>query len=295
MANNYSSGEKIRLARQYLGLKQSDIVGGEITRNLISAVENNKVPLSKKTAEIVVKNINRMASEMGKDFSIDLDYLFMDTDDYNAEKDARFIIERLEKILMREKDYTEQVELWVKEVLIALKNPELKQTIYVLLGKIAKLTNDYGKQYYYFNEAFNLAFISKSFDVVLYCLEELQTICTANKYYSDLISLNKIVVEKIDSPTRETLVNSHRNIANAYLAMEQYEKAVNGIEQANVYIDDTRSQDALSNLLILGNSYQGMKMTDEAKNYYEKVMEIASSKNYTAIYEKALANLRTVQ
>jgi len=51
-----STGEKIKNLRKGIGLKQEDIVSDEITRSLISMVENNKRNLTYKTAKVLLGN-----------------------------------------------------------------------------------------------------------------------------------------------------------------------------------------------------------------------------------------------
>ncbi len=50
--------ENLKSIRQFFNLKQSDIAGEHITRNLVSLIENNKTPLNEKTARLISDNIN---------------------------------------------------------------------------------------------------------------------------------------------------------------------------------------------------------------------------------------------
>ena len=52
-----TDGEKIKAIREKYNLKQEEISGKDITRNLISEIETNKANITKKTAEIIIKNL----------------------------------------------------------------------------------------------------------------------------------------------------------------------------------------------------------------------------------------------
>ena len=55
---NMLPGENLKSIRKFLNLKQIDIAGSQITRNLVSLIENNKTPINYKTAQLISENIN---------------------------------------------------------------------------------------------------------------------------------------------------------------------------------------------------------------------------------------------
>lgn len=73
-----SSGDKIKLIRKKYGLRQDDIVGEEVTRNLISQIEHNKAKLTKSTAEIIIKNLKEIAKKNNLEMDVTADYLLED-------------------------------------------------------------------------------------------------------------------------------------------------------------------------------------------------------------------------
>ena len=58
-----SPGQKIRKIRSELKIYQKEITGGEITRELVSIIENDKSALTPAVAQIITDNINRMCKE----------------------------------------------------------------------------------------------------------------------------------------------------------------------------------------------------------------------------------------
>lgn len=56
------SGKHLKELRMRLGLSQQELAGPQITRNLLSMIENDRVPLTVKTAEILAVHINSLFS-----------------------------------------------------------------------------------------------------------------------------------------------------------------------------------------------------------------------------------------
>jgi len=71
-------GEKVKRLRKQLNIKQHEITGDKITRNLISAIENGKATLTSSVADIISNNINNISRERGLNISISSSYLLED-------------------------------------------------------------------------------------------------------------------------------------------------------------------------------------------------------------------------
>lgn len=60
------AGKQLKELRIRLGLSQQALAGPQITRNLISMIENEKTPLTASTAELLAERINSLFSESGE-------------------------------------------------------------------------------------------------------------------------------------------------------------------------------------------------------------------------------------
>ncbi len=87
-----STGEKIRQLRTDLGLKQDDISNDEVTRSLISMIENNKRNLTYRTAKIISKSLNQYYINLGAQITPDL---LLESE---VEQAQRIIRERLDEM-----------------------------------------------------------------------------------------------------------------------------------------------------------------------------------------------------
>ncbi len=87
-----STGEKIKKLRTDIGLKQDDISNDEITRSLISMIENNKRSLTFRTAKIISKELNKYYINLGAEITPDI---LLESE---VEQAQRIIRERLDEM-----------------------------------------------------------------------------------------------------------------------------------------------------------------------------------------------------
>jgi transcriptional regulator with XRE-family HTH domain len=84
-------GQNLKRIREELGLKQYEITGGEITRNLISIIENGKTPLYEINARIISENMNSIMEERGLDVYIEPEDI-LNPERYEAKKRLTYIL-----------------------------------------------------------------------------------------------------------------------------------------------------------------------------------------------------------
>lgn len=107
-------GQRIRMTRKYLGVKQYEITSGKITRNLISAIENDKVRLTSENARLIYDNLNRFAKERNLEIDLDLSEVLGDEPDFQAEIKAENYINQIKRHIKSEDapsdDFIHEVE-----------------------------------------------------------------------------------------------------------------------------------------------------------------------------------------
>ena len=91
-----SAGEKIKRLRLELGINQAALTNDQITRGLISMIENNKRSLTYNTAIIVAEMFNNYYKHVGQ--KITPEYL-METDIQQAERQINEEIEKMKQLL----------------------------------------------------------------------------------------------------------------------------------------------------------------------------------------------------
>ena len=94
-----SDGDKLKAIREKYNLKQEEISGKDITRNLISEIETNKANITKNTAEVIIKNLTEVAKKNGFQITETVEYL-MEDQVVQANKVLDDYIEELKTLLI---------------------------------------------------------------------------------------------------------------------------------------------------------------------------------------------------
>lgn len=147
-------GEKIKELRKLYKIKQHEITGDKITRNMISMIETDKAGLTEATAKVLVENITRICKGKGIKVDISLDYL-MESGEEQAKKIAAEFIKRFDKDYISFLD--EEYESYISEVEGIVEKYKLKKEkydIYNRLGWMNKKNNNYSRAYTYYLKTF---------------------------------------------------------------------------------------------------------------------------------------------
>lgn len=156
-----STGEKIKQLRIDIGLNQDDLTNDEITRSLISMIENNKRNLTYRAAKVIADSLNQYYINLGK--RITPDYLL----ESEVEQAQRLIKERLDEMQQlidhpMVGNENQVVENFKKLIKFARQ--------WKLDSMVAQLYETRGK--YYFNTYRYNAAISDSISALEYYLEK---------------------------------------------------------------------------------------------------------------------------
>ncbi len=157
-------GQRIRMVRKYLGVKQYEITSGKITRNLISAIENDKVRLTPENARLIYDNLNRFAKEKNLDIDLDLSEILGSEPDFQAELQADHYIDQLKRSIRTHNIPTYEKIHEIEDFLYAWDIPVKKAEVYSLFAEIYGLKNDRLKELFYYTKAFELYSVEKYFN-----------------------------------------------------------------------------------------------------------------------------------
>jgi len=211
-----SIGENLKNIRKSMGFRQQEISGGDITRNLVSLIENNKTPLYEKVARLLAKNMNNLAMERNMDVYIDPEDM-LNPQRYEAKQRADQLLAKLKDNLSTKEFYdlekqVDTVDLFFREWNI----PEKKAEIYEVLGDIFYAKKDKLHEYSYYMKAYETCTTSpcerKKGSLAL----KLSSSCIGLKKYEEAIRINSLILNS-SSHLYETLTSSlNFNIAIAY-------------------------------------------------------------------------------
>lgn len=149
-----TSGEKLKELRKNYKIKQHEICGNEITRNMISMIETNKAGLTKNTAILITENIKKICKERNIECTVSLEYLLESAED-QAKKIAKKFINLLDSQPQNILNSSLQEEFKeVQKIIDIYQLKEEKNIIYKKLGKIFRINKEYYKAYTYYLRAF---------------------------------------------------------------------------------------------------------------------------------------------
>lgn len=183
-----SPGEKIKNIRKRFKIKQQDITGGEITRNLISIIENNKANLTENVAKILADNINIYCNRNSIDFYITADYLLENVTS-QVNKICDNYIEFIEKTDISKMD---TIEYSFDEVEVFLKKYNCREKKIIIFSKIGdkfKIIEKYHKAYYFYNKAYENYILNDDKEEFFNLIYKLVSCCIITEKYDQALSL----------------------------------------------------------------------------------------------------------
>lgn len=269
-------GEKIRRIRSYLGLKQYDITGGKVTRNLISYIENGKTKLVRDTAVIIVEAMNEFAEKKKIPLNIDVEYLMRD-----EAAQARILLERyidnLKKYMNNEHEEFENELNKAKNVFKNWDIADKKAEIYELAG-----------DYYYKREQFNESHINylKSLECYIRFSNHLKTAELYSKLgrcanwlknYQESINLNNYALAILENENVDNGYIEKRVLFNTALAYKKLGLA----DEALPLLEELENRVGLKEaqycdiLLLKANCYFDKENYSVAKKIFHEIVDIA--------------------
>ncbi len=287
-------GEKIRRIRSYLGLKQYEITGGKVTRNLISYIENGKTKLVKDTATIIVESMNESAEKKKIPLNIDVEYLMRD-EIVQANILLKRYLNNLKKYIDKENEEFENELNKAKEIFRNWDIADKKAEIYELVG-----------DYYYKRQQFNESHINylKSLEGYIRISNQLKTAelylklgrCASwLKNYQESINLNNYALAILENEKSGDNYIGKRvlfNNALAYKKLELFDEALSSLEELENEMGDDLTESQYCDILLLkGNCYLQEKKYSITKKIFEQIAEIAEKNGNQEFLALAFMNL----
>ncbi|MGF7059317.1 hypothetical protein [Brassicibacter mesophilus] len=274
-----SIGQNLRQIRKKYGIRQHEISGGEVTRNLISLIENGKTPLHERVAKLIAKNINEINEQ--KNNSVYVDYKdLLEPKRVKAKEQADVLVNKLKRRI-KDKDFKDleqdinDIELFFEEWSILEKKAEL----YELLGDIFYLQKDRINEYSYYTKAFeacfSLPYRRKKYELVL----KLGAACIGLTKYEEAIRLNSLAINSFDICSEKVIASLYYNNALAYKKMNLFSDALKCIQQAEKHIYKDEYTVIKTILILKGNCYKDTHQYDKAIKIYETLISMCEAED----------------
>lgn len=273
-----STGEKIKQLRIDIGLNQDDLTNDEITRSLISMIENNKRNLTYRAAKVIADSLNQYYINLGK--KITPDYLL----ESEVEQAQRLIKERLDEMQQlidhpMVGNENQVVENFKKLIEFARqwKLDSMVAQLYETRGQFHFNTYQYNEAISDFISALEYHLEKCQYDTIasLYCrvassYYQLMLIDQALMYYNrahNIISLHTI--DNYDYAKMLLIYNK----ALCYYSLKKFDLAIKEIISFKELPNPVDDEYFYSILLLEANTYRDIHNYEKAKKIYDKLLK----------------------
>lgn len=270
-----SQGDKIKLLRKKYNLKQEEIAGSDITRNLISEIETNKANLTKSTAEAVLKNSTIIGDK--RRFKVDetVEYL-METENEQASKILDKHIDELKTVMVYKDNSFIDMLKEVESFLIKWDLTDKKIAIYELAGDYFCMQNELNKSIVYYEKA--LAVVGKLFPTkeLLNILHKLcRTYGNAGRYDESISCCDFALNHFQDLSEKDTIYFVYNRAYDFYL-LKSFEKALANIRMIDGMLNKTDMRTYFAVLDTKAVCLHEAHHYDEALELYNHLLEVLS-------------------
>lgn len=272
-------GGNLRRIRKDLGLRQHEIAGDDITRNLISLIENDKAVLYDTAANIMAKNINKILDERNLNIFIKPEDL-LNPERYNARKKADNYISELEaklinKVFVFEPEELNEIEAFLNQWDLVDK----KVRIYELLGDIFYITNNLSKEYYYYFKALESSYDYPNMKERYKLSLKLVYNCIVTGKNEEAINLcNYMLLSQDDLSTKAKGI-FYYNIALAHKRLDEIDECLKSLSRAKIFLDKSDYKHLKNVLMLEGICFSRFGDDANALQCYNKILDILDEEN----------------
>lgn len=285
-----SPGDKLKLLRRKYKLKQEEISGDKITRNLISEIETNKANLTKSTAEIIFANLNALSKKHNYSVTETIDYL-MEDELAQANKILDGYISELRSVFpYKDRTFSKKLKD-IESFLIKWDIKDKKIQIYELAGDYFSSTNDYYKCVLYYEKAFNLMDKLVCTPELLGILKKLSKVYAYTNKHNESIECAEFALDHFpDMPNYHKALFLY-NSSFSLKQLKQYNKAIKNLDAAENCID----KDNLDKLTDIWNNkgycFILQKDYNSAFKIFTKLFNMFANKNNMDKFMIIITNL----
>ncbi len=271
-----SPGEKVKQLRKDIGLKQDDITDNQITRSLISMIENEKRILSPQTAKIIARKLNQYYKHGGK--IITADYL-MESKEAQVQRTIITQLESVEELMKKSEQLDSTFVLEIFDRLMALATQWSMKYHYSMVlmkrgdfyyqrAKYNQALMDFFNCLEHFLESKSYVDVSKIYSRIGSCYLMKLFIDEALLYYNRAFAIaaenNLPNLKRIKMLTLYNSIICHRKVKKYDMALQ----FVQAFKELNY--PDVNAWDQV--IMMEANTYRDLGNFDKAETLYKKLL-----------------------
>lgn len=279
MGNNtvVTDGEKLKAIRKKYRLKQSDLSGTDITRNLLSEIETGKAIITKNVAEIVIKNLKNISRKKGFKVTETVEYLTENTLVQAKKILDDYIMELKRLLITKDKSFVETLK-YTKDFLADWNINEKATAIYELAGDYYYINNDMYESILYYEKT--LTSIGKLLpsDELLQVFFKITKAYIHAGNYDKAIENSTFVIEHFDNLSKKDIIHFVYNRSLAFKKLSKFELAIADVDK----IERLVSKDDLQNYFKILDTKAvclcEIGKYDDALKLYDELLKITNNK-----------------
>lgn len=267
-----SDGDKMKVIREKYKLKQEEISGGDITRNLISEIETNRAPITKNTAEIIIKNLNKLARKKHFEVTETVEYL-MENEIIQAKKIFDEYINELKTFMICKDNSFIKTLKQAEEFLIDWDIKDKKIEIYELAGDYFCNQNDFYRSSMYYEKANALVNKAEFSKELLNILRKLSMVYFYTEKYEESIECFEFANQYFTNIDNETKAIFFYNSAICYKKLGNFNRALNNFCETEKLVDKSSGNKYFEILIEKATCFHLMKNYSKALEVYNEILE----------------------
>lgn len=225
--------EKLIKIRRIIGAKQHHIAGNELTRSLVSQIENGKIKLVPNTAQILANNINKIIKEKNIDYEeVTPEYLLEDKYCQIRKVANKYITDL--KILKTEEHSPAFFHEKIFEIESFMSNYNvesiLKSKVYKLISDIHfKKLNEPVESSFKLSLSIDFALNANQYETVIELMIESLREHDANELHSEQLRILRLalaIYENNHLEDKDTLKRLYYNIAWCYKKLNKFTESI---------------------------------------------------------------------
>lgn|GEM_PF-2269014 len=273
-----TDGEKLRKIREKYKLKQSDVAGNDVTRNLLSEIETGKAVITKNTAEVIIKNLKEFGRKHNFKVNETVEYL-MENTLVQATKILDDYIARLKELLISKGESFAETLKEAKNFLADWNINDKMASIYELAGDYYYINNDVYESIMYYEKALTAIGKLVASDELLKIFSNIVKAYIFVGDYDKAIESSTFVIEHFDNLLSDNTIKFVYNRAYSYSLLNKYELAIRDINKIEDLVDKDDIQKYFKVFDTKAVCLKEVKRYDEAVNLYKSILNILNDEN----------------
>lgn len=292
----YTIGEKLRLFREKYRLRQEQIVGNDVTRNLISQIENGKAGLTRSTAQIILSHAKEILERDNIHLDVDIEYLLEDEKTQARKILDNFIYELNQLANTNDNAFADTLNE-AEKFMLKWDYTDKKIAIYDIAGDYYFKNKVFYKSSLYFENVRCLINLDMNIENLVIILKKLSNVYFYMGKYQDGVDVCTYAIDhfpQIDEVNKSMLLF---NSILYYNYMENYTKALEKIKALESIVNENTKDkfgDLYNKILLLKASCLfHVNRYGESLNIYSVLISYMPRENYgnRLIYENNKAEI----